>query len=84
MHECIHKEEELQKITKILEKLNKSFVRIRERNVQDITTNIECTSAIQEIQKALLINYKLWKEEKESVEELKKYAMMNNWWIFFI
>jgi len=78
MHECIHKEEELQKITKILEKLNNSFIRIRKRHDRDITTNIECTSAIQEIQKALLINYKLWKEEKESVEELKKYARLNS------
>jgi len=74
MHDCIYKEEELKKVTEILVKLNKSFASIREANNRDLTTNIKCTASIQEIQKALLITYKLWKEEKDATMELEKYV----------
>jgi len=73
MHECIDKEKKLDEISGILDKLNKSFIQIRERT-EDNDINIICTSSIQTIQKALLITYKLWKDEKDATLELQKYA----------
>ena len=73
MHECIEKEKKLNEISGILDKLNKSFIQIRERT-EDNDINIICTSSIQTIQKALLTTYKLWKDEKDAIIELQKYA----------
>jgi len=73
MHECIDKAEKLNEISGYLDKLNRALISIREKT-EDTNINIICTSSIATIQKALLVNYKLYKDEKDAIVELQKWS----------
>jgi len=73
MHECIDKAEKLNEISGYLDKLNRAFISIREKT-EDTNINIICTSSIATIQKALLINFKLYKDEKDDILKLQEWA----------